>query len=207
MRDLDRKILLSVGLPVEHLPAHLKGWQERTVATGQLKQRALAVASAEADDDDGTGSTTSGEGSDPRQTVVANSDPPGQPDNNEMALGLKHFYSDTATNGCKPLHLTQIMAAQGRTNPDCDGDPDKFGMVVLKKLKSDDKANKTTNVKTITSDAQQTPANRADIASIIYSTVHDLLMNDPYDVPGPILDSFTAMKVPEAVEYLVTTLG
>lgn len=204
------------GLPAQHLPAHLKlGPHPKPTprakpsragpsARAELRPRvAVAVAAAAAAADDDAASSTTDD--DPLTASALASG--GQPDNNEAALGLKHFYTGDATNGCKPLHLAQIMAAQGRTNASCDGDPDKFGMAVLAQIKKDDKANSTTNATTITTMAQDDPPDKAGIADLIYPTVHDLLKLSPYYVPDPILDSFTAMKVPEAVEYLVSTLG
>ncbi|KAK5625921.1 hypothetical protein RRF57_001637 [Xylaria bambusicola] len=180
MRELDRKILLSAGLPVKQLPAHL-----------QIPVN--LVASGDDGDDD------------PVNQKVSSST--GQPDNDEATVGLKQFYKEEATNGCKPLNLAQLMAAQGRSDPECDGDPVTFGVNVLKKIKADDKKNKTDLCGDIQNWANETPPGRTKISQAIYDTVHDLLEGEPYYVPGPILDSFTAMKVPEAAEYLVTTFG
>ena len=131
----------------------------------------------------------------------------GQPDNDDAAVALKQFYHGEAENGCKPLHLAQIMAAQSRTNPQCDQPVDTFDKKVWDDIKAKDKKNSTGLVSQINKWVAESPLDRTDIVQAVYPTVHDILSGLPYNVPGPILDSFTAMNVPEVVEWLVSILG
>jgi len=187
MRELDCKILLSSGLRVKQLPAHL--------------QTPMNLA---ASGDDGGDDNDDSDDDPVNQKVLSST---GQPDNDEAAVGLKQFYKKEATNGCKPLNLDQIMAAQGRTDPECDGDPTTFGAKVWSTIQTDDKNKNTHLGRDIKGWAEEKPPNRTEISGAIYPTVKEILPLSPYYVPESILDSFTAMKVPEATEYLVKTFG
>lgn len=122
----------------------------------------------------------------------------GQPDNRDARTDMEQFYEADTPNGCKPLQLTQIIAAQIRTNPKSDPDADTFGLTVWKTL---DHATK----KKLREDANENPPNRADIADKLYTPVRQLLAKAPYYVPSPILDSFTSIKVPEVTEWVITS--
>ncbi|KAF8967252.1 hypothetical protein BDZ97DRAFT_1981611 [Flammula alnicola] len=120
----------------------------------------------------------------------------GQPDDRDSRTDMEQFYQSDVPNGSKPLQLTQVIAAQFRTNPACDQDADTFGLVVWKSL--DD-----TTRTTLRGYAQARPPKTADIADALYTPVCKLLQKDPYNVPSPILNSFSTMKVTEATEYVI----
>lgn len=48
---------------------------------------------------------------------------------------------------------------------------------------------------------------RAGIAEKVYEPTHNLLGENPYNVPKPIRPTFTAMKIPEVVAYIVDDQG
>ena len=122
----------------------------------------------------------------------------GQPDERERRTDIHQFYENTEANGSKPLLLTQIVAAQIKTDPKSDEHPDVFGLAVWKKLDNDTK----TKLKKA---AGENPPNMAAIADTLYTPIRNILQGGPYNVPGPILDSFTSMKAPEVTEYVCAT--
>ncbi|KAF8892340.1 hypothetical protein CPB84DRAFT_1732422 [Gymnopilus junonius] len=124
----------------------------------------------------------------------------GQPDDRDSRTDMQQFYQADVPNGCKSLQLTQVIAAQLRTNPQSDPDPDTFGAAVWKTLDTDTKTNIRQNV-------SADPPNRAAIADLLYTPIRNILQLSPYSVPSPILDSFTSMKAPEVTEYVVVTQG
>ena len=134
--------------------------------------------------------------SDPAE--APNSHIAGQPDDRERRTDMHQFYENDDVNGRKPMQLTQIVAAQLRTNPQSDEHPDIFGLAVWKKLDEDTKAK-------LKKAAGENPPNMTAIADTLYTPIRNLLQKGPYAVPGPILDSFTSMKAPEVTEYVLTT--
>ncbi|EDR03344.1 uncharacterized protein LACBIDRAFT_307492 [Laccaria bicolor S238N-H82] len=133
-------------------------------------------------------------------TGGTNSDVPaiGQPDDRDCRADMEQFYEAAPPNGHRSLQLSQIIAAQIRTNLKSDPDANTFGLAVWKNLDQDTK-------KKLREDVKADPPNRASIADTLYTPVRQLLMKAPYSVPSPILDSFASMKVPEATEYVITS--
>ncbi|KAI0249598.1 hypothetical protein BJV78DRAFT_654572 [Lactifluus subvellereus] len=153
-----------------------------------LPSHLILTASNDQDSDSGSNSDSGA----PKVTVL------GQPDSRDCHTDLQQFYQYDVPNGCKPLQLMQVIGAQIRTSPQSDPDPDTFGAVVWKSLDSDTQ-------KQLTTWATASPPDRADIADTLYIPVRNLLQTDPYNVPSPILDAFTAMKVPEVTEWVIAT--
>lgn len=111
-------------------------------------------------------------------------------------MDLKQFYDLDARNGCKPLALAQIVAAQIRTNPSSDEEPATFAKMVWGTLSQSEKNQ-------IKDWASQSPPARAEMAQFLYRPVYNVLGQSPYSVPKPIQPTFTSMKVPEVVEYFI----
>jgi len=128
----------------------------------------------------------------------------GQPDGRDISVDMKQFYQFDQRNGCKPMALTQLIAAQIRSNPTSDQEPLKFGNAVWNSLNTDDGKKLRKQLKDW---AVESPPNRPKISQALYQPVYDLLGTDPYDVPEPIRPSFTSMKVPEVTEWVVDTYG
>lgn len=120
----------------------------------------------------------------------------GQPDDRDSQTDMQQFYQADSPNGHKPLQLMQIVALQVRTNPNCDQHADIFGVAVWKTL---DNATKTK----LQNSAKANPPEKASIADTLYTPIRTILQQSPYDVPSPLLDSFTSMKAPEVTEWMI----
>lgn len=111
---------------------------------------------------------------------------------------MKRFYDLTNPNGCHPMDLAQLVDAQIRTNPMSDQEPNKFAQNVwdtLSKKEQDD----------LLAWAKKSTPDKSQMAESLYKPVCKLLGQDPYNVPRNIRPTFTSMKVPEVVEWIITT--
>jgi len=120
-----------------------------------------------------------------------------QPSDQDCRTDMEHFYQSDAQNGCKSLQLMQIIAAQVKTNPECDKDPATFGAAVFKSLDSGTQQK-------LKGWAKENPPNRDNISKAIYVPIFQVLSRNPYFIPKPILHAFTSMKAPEVIEWLVS---
>lgn len=175
----DNEILRRAGLPGAELAR-----RAALLELGNEDQNNLAGGSS---DDNSSGHSSS-------------SDHPclGQPDNHDAKAAALQFYTDNATNGCKPMHLSQIVAAQIRVNPASDGKPSELGQAVSGELTDEQK----TKIK-----LWARASDRASIANEIYAPLKAVLAKTPYLVPDPILSAFTTMKVPEVTEWIMDPLS
>ncbi|KAL2001287.1 hypothetical protein VTN02DRAFT_1954 [Thermoascus thermophilus] len=170
------------GISYAHTPSTLKvlkGFDRRILLAAGLRAADLPIHLKAAERDDGT-----------EYPCI------GQPDDRDASADLKQFYELDTRNGCKPLALAQIVAAQIRTNPASDEDPTTFGKVVWGTLDQSEKVQ-------IKNWVSQSPPARAEMARFLYRPVCNILGRSPYSVPEPIQPTFTSMKVPEVVEYFI----
>ncbi|KAJ6261664.1 hypothetical protein Dda_2462 [Drechslerella dactyloides] len=143
------------------------------------------------------------EGDDTSSNSAGNSEAEStQADDDELALGLKQFYTDVDRNGCRPLLLGQLITTQSRTNASIDQDPAIFGSVVWQRIKKDDPGLAGKILEWV-----KDYFRKKNIAGAIYDTVRKIFREDPYLVPCASLDSFAGMRMPEVVEWLIRNLG
>lgn len=109
---------------------------------------------------------------------------------------MGQFYQGDTPNGHKSLDLAEFVSAQIRTNVDSDEAPEKFGAAVWASLDPDTK----TKLETA---AKASPPDRESMGDILYTPTRNRLEKGPYYVPGAIVDTFTTMKAPEAIEWIV----
>ena len=119
-----------------------------------------------------------------------------QPDDLDCHTDMTQYYQDDAPNGHKPLQLAEIVAIQVRTNPKSDEDPKIFGSNVWETLDSDTKTK-------LQQAAKENPPNSASIGDTLYTPIRNILSKAPYDVPTPILDTFTALKAHEMAVWVI----
>ena len=120
-----------------------------------------------------------------------------QPDDRDCRTAMAQFYQADTPNGHKSLDLAEFVSAQIRTNPKSDPDPEIFGEAVWNTLDAETKTK-------LESDAKATPPDRAKMGDIVYTPTRGILEQGPYYVPSAILDTFTTMKAPEVIEWIVS---
>ena len=125
----------------------------------------------------------------------------------------KSNYSGEKFNGCKPLHLAQVLAAQcslyekEKDKPTVDNLTDK----VLKTIENNDKEtdpNKKkewVTTKELKTWARKSPPAKSDIAQGLYDPLSEVLSYD-YSVPAQILPAFTSMKLPQVTAQVIEKL-
>ena len=111
---------------------------------------------------------------------------------------MANFYQENSPNGYKSFDLGMLVELQIRTNRKCDPDPEVFGKDVWETLD----ANTKTKVQEA---AKANPPNRASIGDMIYTPTRSILEKGPYFIPNIILDTFTTIKAPEVIEWVVFT--
>ena len=119
-----------------------------------------------------------------------------QPDDRDCRTNMGQFYQGDTPNGHKSLDLAEFVSAQIRTNKASDEDPDTFGEAIWESLDAEIK----TKLETA---AKASPPDRENMGDILYTPTRNRLEKGPYYVPGAIVDTFTTMKAPEAIEWIV----
>lgn len=136
----------------------------------------------------------------------------GQPDHREAGVQIKQFYTNEQFNGCKPLHLAQVVTAQWNTYEE-DKKPtvDKLTEKVLKLISDNDKETDDSKKKdwVSTNDlkrwARKSPPDKSAIAQGLYDPLSEVLSYD-YSVPAQILPAFTSMKLPQVTAQVIEKL-
>lgn len=136
----------------------------------------------------------------------------GQPDHREGSVQIKQFYTNEQFNGCKPLHLAQVVAAQWNTyEEDTKPTVDKLTDKVLKNVADNDKETDKDKKKdwVTTSDlkrwARRSPPDSSAISQGLYDPLSEILSYD-YSVPAQILPAFTSMKLPQVTAQVIDRL-
>lgn len=122
----------------------------------------------------------------------------GQPLDRDVSVDLKQFYDEDNRNGCKPMALTQVVAAQITMCPASDEALNTFAPKVWATLSDSQKSQ-------LTSLAKESPPNKAKMVDPLYQPTCDLLVKEPYLVPRPIQATFASMKVPEVIDWIIAT--
>ena len=119
-----------------------------------------------------------------------------QPDDRDCRTAMAHYYQDDTFNGFKSFDLGILVEAQIRTNPESDPDPESFGRAVWATLDADTKTK-------LHRAAEATTPDRENMGDILYTPTRSLLKKGPYFIPNIMLDTFTTIKAPEVIEWII----